>query len=345
MKNTNDFVGIDDHLRTFMVTHLNHWGKLLNQREFPKTTEAITAFLDTLSPGTHLALEATGHWMWFADLVGQRPLHLHLAHPYRVRAIASARIKTDKIDSRILAHLLRTDLLPEAYLAPPQVRSLRELLRHRMHLVSYGTSLKNRIRALLAREGRLCPYVDINGKKAKAWLLTQPWQPSARTAATGYLQILDQLTDTLRELELQLRNRAASMPQAQLLMTMPGIGYFSALLVLAEIGQIDRFPSAKQLCSYAGLVPTIRASAGKVHRGALTKQGSKYLRWILIEVCTHAVRGSCHLGQLYQRVKTKHGTAAARVAVARSMLIAIFHMLSTNQPYRDPRQSVSLVGV
>lgn len=342
---TTEYVGIDDHLRTFMITRVDATGKLLEQQQLPKTTEAMTAFLDHLPSGTHLALEATGHWMRFADLLGDRPLHLHLAHPYRTRAIASARIKTDKIDSAILAHLLRTDLLPEAYLAPRCIRDLRDLLRYRLHLVGYRTSLKNRLRALLAREGLICPYTALDGLKAQVWWTTQPWRPALETAVRGYLSTLRHLRDTVRQLDGQLQQRAAADPPARLLMTMPGLGAFSALLVLAEMGDIRRFASAKHLCSYAGLVPSTRASGGTVRHGALTKQGSKYLRWILVEVSSHAVRGSHHFGQLYARIKTKHGAPSARVAVARSMLIAIYAMLSTHQPYRDPRQPASLLGV
>lgn len=342
---TTEYVGIDDHLRTFMITRVDAAGKLLDQQQLPKTTEAMTAFLDMLPAGTHLALEATGHWMRFADLLGDRPLHLHLAHPYRTRAIAAARIKTDKIDSAILAHLLRTDLLPEAYLAPRPVRDLRDVLRYRLHLVGYRTSLKNRIRALLAREGLVCPATAVEGRKAQVWFAVHPWRPAVRTALTGYLETLAHLGTTLKALNQQLQQTALTSAPARVLMTMPGLGAFGALLVVAEIGDIARFASAKHLCSYAGLVPSTRASADKVRHGALTKQGSKYLRWILVEVSSHAVRGSAHFAQLYQRIKTKHGVPTARVAVARAMLIAIYHMLSTEQPYRDPRHAANLVGV
>jgi transposase len=339
------YVGIDDHLRTFMITRVDATGKLLEQQQLPKTTEAMTAFLDHLAAGTHLALEATGHWMRFADLMGDRPLHLHLAHPYRTRAIAAARIKTDKIDSGILAHLLRTDLLPEAYLAPRPIRDLRDLLRYRLHLVGYRTSLKNRIRALLAREGLTCPYTAIDGLKAQAWLTAHPWRPAIQIAVQGYLRTLQHLKETVRDVDGRLQHQAAADPSARLLMTMPGLGAFSSLLILAEMGDISRFASAKHLCSYAGLVPSTRASAGTVRHGSLTKQGSKYLRWILIEGSSHAVRGSRHFGQLHARIKERHGAPTARIAVARAMLIAIYHMLSTQQPYRDPRQAASLIGV
>lgn len=340
-----EYVGIDYHLRTLMVTRLTPEGKRIAQEPLPNTAAAITGWLDQLPAGSHLALEATGHWMRFADLVEDRPLQLHLAHPYRVRAIAAARIKTDRIDSAILAHLLRTDLLPEAYLAPRPVRELRQVLRYRLHLVGYRTSLKNRLRMLLAREGRVCPATDVAGRRARAWWRSQAWTPAVQTTVQGYLQALESLGTLVRAVDRQLQRAAAASAAARSLMTMPGLGAFGALLVLAEIGDIHRFPSAKHLCAYAGLVPSTRASADRVHRGALTKQGSKYLRWLLIQASTQAVRGSVHLGQLAQRVKAQHGAPVARVAVARAMLIAIYHMLSTEQPYRDPRQAANRVGV
>ena len=129
-------------------------------------------------------------------------LVLALAQQWGIELLFLPRIKTDNTDSTILAHLLRTDLLPEAYLAPRPIRDLRDVLRYRLHLVGYRTSLKNRIRALLAREGLSCPYSSVDGLKAQTWFASQPWRPSTRIAITGYLETLSHLGKTLKNTRL-----------------------------------------------------------------------------------------------------------------------------------------------
>ena len=127
-------------------------------------------------------------------------------------------------------------------------------------------------------------------------------------------------------------------PQAQLLCTMPGIGAYSALLILSEIGDVHRFPDSRHLCSYAGLVPSVHASGGKTRLGRLTKQGSSWLRWILVELSVHAINGAPQFWSLYYRVAKKHGHNVGRVAVARALLKTIYAMLKTQAPFRPIRR-------
>lgn len=329
------YVGIDFHKRSSTITQMDARGKILKQGKLTNDPQTLRAFVEGLPRKSKLALEATGNWSYFYELVEDLGLEITLAHPYRTRAIASARIKTDAIDATTLAHLLRTNLLPAAYIPPREIRDLRTLLRYRCVLVALRSRVKHGVHALLAKDGLEPPMTDVFGKAGGAWLRRLPLRPVYRQALDGYLALNETLVQQLAQVSQTIRQQATASPEAQRLMTLPGLSFFSALLVLAEIGDIARFPDAEHLCSYAGLVPSVHASGGKTRYGHLTKQGSKYLRWILVELSHHAARGSVRFGQLFARVKAKHGIPTAKVAVARAMLRTIYHMLTDQTPFRD----------
>lgn len=177
------------------------------------------------------------------------------------------------------------------------------------------------------------PYTDVFGKKAIGYLQGLELRPCYRQSLDGYLALAQTITTLIKEVTETIEGMVKENPQATLLMTIPGISYYSALLIVSEIGDIGRFPSAKKLCSYAGLVPSVHASGGKIRYGAIAKQGSKWLRWILVELSYHFIRGSERLQNLYTRVTISHGKATARVAVAREMLKIIYYMLRDNRAF------------
>jgi transposase len=329
------YVGIDYHKRFALATKMTATGQVLEQVKLSNTEEELGTYLRALPAGAQVAVEATGNWYYFYEMIEDRNIAVTLAHPLKTRAIAAARIKTDKIDATTLAHLLRTNLLPAAYIPPRQIRDLREVLRYRASLVALRTSLKNRVHALLSKNGLTIPVSDLFGRKGLAILQSLTLRPAYRQALDGYLAAAQTLSQQLADLQHWMSEQEPVFPQAQLLTTMPGIGIFSALLILSEIGSMTRFPSAKHLCSYAGLVPSVHASGGKTRLGRLTKQGSKWLRWILVEDSLHAVNGARQFRALYYRVQRKHGTNTARVAVARQMLRVIYAMLKHKKPFED----------
>lgn len=344
------FVGIDLHKRYSMVTEMDGKGKTLRQMRLNNDPETLTHYLHGLQPNAKIGLEATANWYYFYELIEERHPNLVLSHPLKTRAIASARIKTDKIDSATLAHLLRADLLPASYIPPREVRDTRETLRYRASLVSLRTRLKNKVHAILSKNG-LDPRVsDVFGKKGLRYLKSIKVRSCYRQALDGYLQLVESLNQVIQEVTRTIEEKVKSSPKAQLLMTLPGISYYSALLILSEIGEIGRFPSAGHLCSYGGLVPSVHSSGGKTRYGRITKQGSSWIRWILVEVSHHAVNGSTRFRALYHRVSKKHGKNAARVAVARKMLKVIYFMLRKNEGFRDypipkPKNTGHLRGV
>ena len=210
-------------------------------------------------------------------------------HPLRCKAIASARLKNDKVDAAILAQLLRADLLPEAWIAPPAVRQLRALLRHRAQLVRLRTLLRNRIHAVLADHGHGRPAGCWSGP-GRAWLASLELPAVSREVIEDDLALIDALQVPIDRLDWEVRQRARSDPRVKVLTQLPGVGPFTALVILAEIGDITRFGSARKLASWAGLTPTVRGSDRTVRHGHISKQGSVWLRWVLCEAAQTAKR-------------------------------------------------------
>jgi len=329
------YIGADVHKNYTIFAVLTQEGKVEQRTRIENNPQALREFLGGLPKPAHLAVEAGYYWQPFYEIVEELGFEVSLAHPLKVKLIAEARIKTDTIDATTLAHLLRLDYLPTAYIPPRKVRDLREILRHRARLVKTQTMVKNRIHALLAKNGIRHRFSDLFGKAGRQFLRGLHLRPCYQLALKQLLALLDTLGGLIKEVTEVIEEKAKATPEARLLTTIPGIGYYSALLILAEIGDINRFPSAKKLCSWAGLVPSTHSSGGRTYHGHLTKQGSRWLRWILTQAAPHAVRGSSQLGALSQRVAHRAGRNAAKMAVARQMLIIVHRMLVKGEPFRD----------
>ena len=239
----------------------------------------------------------------------------HLVHPSRCKAIASARLKNDKVDAEILAQLLRADLPPEAWIAPPAARQLRALLRHRVQLVRLRTLLRNRIHAVLADHGHGRPAGCWSGP-GREWLATLPLPAASREVVEDDLALIDALEVPIDRLDCEIRQRARSGPRVKVLTQLPGVGPFTALVILAEIGDVSRFASARKLASWAGLTPTVRGSDRVAHYGHISKQGSAWLRWVLCEAAQTAKR-SPQFADGYQAIARRRGKKIATTAVAR----------------------------
>jgi transposase len=258
-----------------------------------------------------------------------------IAHPLRTKAIASAKVKTDKIDATTLAQLLRADLIPRAYIAPPVIRDLRELLRYRASMVRIRTKVKNKIHAILIKNGINSPFSDLFGKRGREWLKTIEVRTVYLLAINGYLQLIDFLDGQIKPVTREIDLMAKDNPHAKLLETIPGIGHYSAMLILGEVGDFSRFPSAKHLVSYAGLNPSVHSSGGITRYGRITKQGSSWLRWIMVEVASIASRHSPRLGRLHSRVAYKHGHNTANIAVAREILTICYYLIRKGESYKE----------
>lgn len=330
-----DYFGMDVHRKYTVYTQMNGAGEVLAQGRIPNERAAFEEVLAEAGGPAAVALEATYHWYHLYDLLEELTQEVHLAHPLKVRAIAEARVKTDKIDATVLAHLLRTNLLPEAYIPPRPVREQRELFRYRASLVGLRRQVKNKVHALLAKNGLACPLRDLFGKGGTAWLERVTLPNVYRQALDGYLALAKVLHAQIAQASQEIREVVTADPQAQLLTTVPGIGYYTALLIVSEVGDIQRFPDARHLVSYAGLVPSVHASGDKVRYGRITKQGSRWLRWALVEAAHVAVRRSGAFRRQFLRTARRHGEKIAIVAVARFMLKTVYQLLKHQQPYRE----------
>jgi transposase len=265
----------------------------------------------------------------------------------KVKAIAEAKIKTDKIDAKVLAHLLRTDLLPEAHVACPDTRQVRSVLRQRMFLIRLRTMVKNRISGMLDRYPELTesrPTQELFGEKARAWLKVIEIKETDRRMLDEDLALIEELSSHVAKSEDLVDELAREDGRVKLLETIPGIGKFFSVLMAYEIDDIRRFPNEKKFFSYMGLIPSTYSSGGRTFHGRLTKQGNKYLRWAMVEAVWPAIRKDKGLKVYYDGIKEKKGANPAKVATARRLATIVFRVLSQKRPYLPNWQAVQNLG-
>lgn len=319
-------VGVDLHQRFCYMTALDSRGKQLNAQAVANETAALQAYFRQFKKPVRAVVEACSFWPAFRAAVGQQ-VELRLAHSQQVKAIAAAKLKNDRIDSATLAHLLRCDLLPEAWMTDEGTRELRLQVRTRATLVRQRTRLKNQVHAILHQHGLKHGVTDLFGKAGRNWLKQAPLGEKARRAVTTYLELIDGFTGHVQQQDREVKQFVAADPRARWLMTIPGIGPYSAMLLLAEIGDIGRFADKGGLSNYAGLVPWVRESADKRRSGGITRVGSPWLRWIMVEAAQVAVRSSPAARKYFERLAGRKPRHVARVALARKLLCAVYALL------------------
>jgi transposase len=319
-------VGIDLHRKRSHIAVIDDEGEQLLSRRIVNDPQTFLALLEGVGE-CRVALEATYGWEWLADVLQDAGFELHLAHPMRTKAIASARVKTDAVDARTLAHLLRADLLPEAYIAPRELRDLRDLLRHRVALTRMRSALKNRVSAVLAKNGIQRPYSDLFGPGGLRFLAEVELRDGPRRRLDSTLALIGDFTREIDATSREIDARAHEDPYVPVLCQIRGVGRYIAMLVIAEVGDITRFATARRLCSWAGLTPTVRSSDGKARLGHISGQGSPPLRWALVEAAQHAAGGGGPLRDSYERIAKRRGKQIAKVAVARQILTLCYYGL------------------
>lgn len=321
------YIGADLHKRFCSMTALDASGTLRERKRVVSDPASLQGYFRHWSEPVEVAVEACSFWRAFVDTVQPLVKRIVLVHPQRVKAIASAKLKNDRVDSATLAHLLRLNYLPESWIADPHTRALRQWTRLRIRLGRERTRWKNQVHALLDQYGLRAPVSDLFGQRGRTWLGSLELPPAGRQVLDCSLQQIDRLELAIREEEERLRALAQADPRARWLMTIPGIGGYSAMVLLAEIGEIGRFPDKRQLYSYAGLVPRVRESAGHQWRGGITRAGSPHLRWILTEAAIRAVRTSPAARCYFERLAQRKPRNVARVALARKLLGAVHALL------------------
>ena len=330
-------IGIDLHRNRSRCVVLNEEGDVIKKRTIQSTPEAFREALGHHEPGSaRVALEATANWYWAVDVLAELGLETHLANPLKVRLIAESTIKTDTVDAPALAQLLRMNWLPESRITSQAMRLLRERLRYRITLVRIRTGFKVRIHAILGKCGVTPPKLtDLFGKTGREWLGQVALWQEYRDNLDGYLRTVDFLTDEIVQIEAWLRNRMKPSRDMRLLVNIPGIGLFGAALILAEIGDIKFFRSKRHLSSFVGVVPGARNSGGKLHDAGLKKDSNRYLRWLLSEASTKAIKVVPAWERLYERIHAGNikRKPKARMAVMHKMICAVWRVLKTQQPF------------
>lgn len=320
-------VGVDLHQRFCYCTAVKTSGEVIAQRSVPNEAESLRGFVRSLPGPVQVVVEACGFWPAFHKAIESEVARLVMVHPQRVKAIAAAKLKNDKVDSATLAHLSRCDLLPEAWMADEATQQRRQRARLRIALGQQRTRTKNLLHAVLHREGAKRPMSDVFGKAGRAWLHQLALSEASRESVDCYLEIIDHLDRLIGERQKRLEAEAGHDARVRWLTTIPGIGPYLAAVIVAEIGDIHRFPTKKSLASYAGLVPWVRESAGKRSRGGITHQGSTVLRWAMVQAAHGATRSSPALAAWYERLRKRKRPQIARVALARKLLVCVWALL------------------
>jgi transposase len=330
------YTGIDLHKKTSFITTIDESGKVVFRHNFKNQEEQILEYFVNLDKPTKIVIESMCSWYWLYDLLSANKFNVVISNPLKTKAIASAKIKNDKVDSHMLAQLLRADLIATVHVCSIKTRKLKELLRHRRRLVQDATRMKNRIHMLLMKNNISIPVSDLFGAKGMQLLKEIEIPVYHRQQLRSYLKLYGYLTKQIEPLSKRIKNLAQKDPMAQLLMTIPGIGFINAMFIIAEIEDISRFPSYRNLASYAGLVPSLDASADKRRTGRITKQGSPYLRTALVEAAQTIPRMKrSRLNVFFRRRIVRAGYQKAIVATAHKILRYVYYVLKNQTPYQE----------
>ena len=329
-------VGLDLHKRYITACALDEDGGLLAEcRRLRPDLATLTEWLAALPKPVTVAMEATLYWAWLHDHLVAQGYTVEVAHAYQVKLIWQARAKTDPIDARKLAELSRVHCLPAIWVTDGATRARRTLLRGRAQLVRVRTQLKNRVHGLLIAVNCRWERSDLYGVAGRAWLTTLALPPAVRQQVDIYLELIDEVTTRVKRLDRVVLKDAKQDAVAAQLQTVPGIGPFGALLILAEIGTVTRFGTSHELAAYAGLVPSTRSSGDKTTHGGVGRSGSPWLKWILIETVQALKLAPGPIGVHYQHLLRAKGKQKATVAAARKLCCYLYWMLTKGWTYEE----------
>jgi transposase len=330
-------IGMDIH-RSFAQVAVLEDGRITNERRVDLVYHRLVAFARTLSLEDEVVIEATGNSAAVERLIRPYVRRVLVANSRMVKAIAYARVKTDKIDATILAKLHASGFLPEVWVADDETQRRRRQISERMAVLDQLVRIKGRVQAIL--HANLIPKYDghLFGKAGRKWLNALPLPEDERAILGRLLPELERITRELAELDKTLAQQALADPRAMRLMTIPGISSIVASTVLASIGDISRFPTADKLSSYFGLTPKIRQSGNRPARhGRISKQGNAAARKMLVEAAWSTRAAPGPLRAFFKRVQAKRGAPAAAVATARKLAVMIWHILTGAKEYAFAR--------
>jgi transposase len=332
------FVGIDWAYRRAAWCAKNAGGDVRDEGVMPADEDGLGKLVLRLGTDVRACVEMMSGAVWVRDRLQGAGWQVEVADARKVKGLAPLACKTDKVDARVLAELCRRDLVPAVWLPSFDDRALRERLNRRMHLVRMRTMARNRIHGVLTQWGLKIPVARLREPDGLALLESRGVPEVWRRSIVEALAVIDWLDGRLAPLERELFPFARADARVVLLETIPGIGPLLGLTIAAEVGDVARFSSARKLVGYAGLAPRVKQSGQSSRTGPLSKAGSTALRWAAVEAAQQAWRESNPWHQLYRDVAKRQGkTNAGKAAVARKVLIAAWHVLSREQPFKPCR--------
>jgi transposase len=319
-------VGIDLHRRRSVLVRKTEAGETLETVRISNDPQYLRQVMARAGEAPEVVLEAAYGWYWAADILAELGAHVHLAHPLGVKMFSYRRVKNDEFDAGDLADLLRMGRLPEAWIAPPATRELRGWVRHRAKLVALRSSLKSQVHAVLAGAGVQVPMSDLFSPGGQHLLTTTRLSVESRSRVDSALRLIEKLDFEIELFGKLIGGRLRTDPGYRAIQQIPGVGPILAAVFVAEIGDIGRFPGPTQLASWAGLTPKHHESDTTVHRGRITKQGSRLVRWAAVEA-VQRVGEHTRPGAVRERVAARRGRNIGAVAAARELVELVYYGL------------------
>lgn len=329
--------GLDVHKKTIVIALIDARGALVEEATIAARRPDLVAWLEDLgrkSRGLRVALEASGSSAWVTYALLDAGVDVTAVHPNHVRAIAETKRKSDRLDARKLAELHRLGALKPVHIPTLEHRATRLLLRQMRRLVNQRTRQKNTLLSILTELGHVCPWTDAFGKSGRRWIAGLELDPLVRLVVDQQLAAIELATRQLDELDARLEKELPASPLYQLLRTIPGVGLRLGAAIALEFDDIRRFATAKAAACYTGLIPSTFQSGEKRRGGRITKQGNGTLRWALIQAVIQLVRRDPGAKKRYERLRNRIKRDRARVAMARRLVVAIWHMARSGEAFR-----------
>jgi transposase len=338
-----DCIGMDVHAKTCTWTAIDSSGNPIQRKTCPTNRKALAQFAQGVAPSVRIGIEASTAGLAVFRLLRDLNLDVHLGSPRKLKAITDSDVKTDKKDSADLAHLLQMNYFPDCYVPPPDIERIRQLVRHRMRLGQSLTVIKNQVHALVIKnlfQSQMDGHSDWFGKSALAELVKLPFNEDDRNVLRSLLEQVKLLVKEEERMERDLAKLGETIDEVRLLMTIPGIDFYSALAIVGEIGDVHRYPSKGHLCSDAGVVPQSDNSGEHISKHRRVKRGNKILKYFLCNAVHGMIssRRETAVTKFYKKKAKQIGEGKAKVAAARKLAAIIWRMLTDNIPYveEDP---------
>lgn len=339
------YIAFDAHKHYTLASVERLHGGAVHEERITHERGALRRFLQRYDPGSPVAVEALGNWYWIVDEIEDAGFVPHLVHPRKAKLMLGMINKTDKLDARGLNRLQRTGTLPTVWIPPGELRDWRDLPRTRMVLVRQRTQLKNRTHATLAKYALTVPEVsDLFGRQGRELLRERlpELPPQTAYATERVLEQVEALDRQVHLFEQRMGEVFEVTPEIELVMTLPGVGFILGTVIVLEVGDVARFVSHEKLAAYAGTVPRVHATGGKVRYGRLRPDVNRYLKWAFVEAANAICRmrghhPERHVSRLYERVARRKGHQKAIGAVARHLAEATYWVLTKREPYQEPR--------